>query len=133
MTANLPIQHPDTAEGKHAYKEQARTWNQWHGSGDPDEQAPYPLTLGTRPCHSGKCWHCGHIGHQESACIAAMQLSEKEQQWCQIAGHIHSTFRPGPLQLHTGTVYYVSEPFNGTYNASGALVYFIEKEGQGKE
>jgi hypothetical protein len=84
--------HPKTAEGEVAYRAQVVACNAANPNIKPDEQHPYPLTPGSLPVGSCKCWGCGEQGHPQGApvCAGAI-LPLPECDWHRIASYITLT------------------------------------------
>jgi hypothetical protein len=87
------LHHPNTADGCRAYQAQGAAWHAANPHLKPDEQHPYPLTLGMPTVGSRKCWDCGQQDHRQRAliCVGAI-LPEPERDWRQIAGFITTAF-----------------------------------------
>jgi len=85
--------HPDTPEGRAAYRTQTTTWHAANPNRMPDEQHQYPLIPGTSPIGSRECWDCGQTGHMQGASVCGgASLPEPERDWRRVAGYITHEF-----------------------------------------
>ncbi|KAJ2932077.1 hypothetical protein H1R20_g5017, partial [Candolleomyces eurysporus] len=78
------VHHLDTPEGRKAYLEQIKSWEDKHGAeGWVSEKTPFPLRPGTSGACSGECFKCGIVGHKSTECSVSeeKQLRKKEQVW----------------------------------------------------
>jgi hypothetical protein len=86
----IPPPHPDTAAGWAAYEGEITMWNRNGYRRAMYETRPYPLTPGTSPVASGKCFGCSKTGHGSSACTSNMRVPEMERVWRQKANSIRA-------------------------------------------
>lgn len=78
--------HPNTAEGRDAYRKQIDAWVAANGAtGVVSETAPVPLKPGTENTGMGECFTCGLTGHNVRdgcpALAANSTVPRKEQEW----------------------------------------------------
>ena len=90
----------------------------------------YPLTPGTVPVASGKCWRCGHHTHHPGPCPAP-PVPTLETKWHSIAQTIHKKAKAAaaaPININL-----VAEDSNEvhTYDAD-ELAYLQQLANQGK-
>jgi len=105
----LPI-HPKTPAGKIAYEAQVAQWLVQNGDRPVNEMRPYPLSPGTSPVASGKCWKCRHTGHLGPGCPSPDHVPVIEQKWRSIVATIS---RHAGGTVVTAAVNLMTE--NGTY------------------
>ncbi|KAF8808216.1 hypothetical protein BYT27DRAFT_7099848 [Phlegmacium glaucopus] len=69
LSKALPIQ-PNNPEGLATYNNQVANWHATYGQNGkgPSKTRPYPLTPGSAPVASGKCWTCGYCSHHPRPC-----------------------------------------------------------------
>lgn len=87
----LPIQ-PDTPAGRAAYEAQLVVYSTTHGTKNPNELRPYPLSPGTCPAATGECWKCGGPAHHPRDCTRG-KVPEREITWRRVAGTIANRAR----------------------------------------
>jgi hypothetical protein len=85
LSKALPL-HPSNQDGMAKYNDQIAAWQAAYGQSrkGPTESRPYPLTPGTVPVASGKCWRCGHRSHHPGPC-SSPPIPALESKWRSIA------------------------------------------------
>ena len=77
---NIP--YPDTDEGRQNYQTAITIWTQKHGSSQPDWSTGHlPLTPGSSPLGSNKCYGCSKIGHRSDECRTPKHILDAEARW----------------------------------------------------
>ncbi|EDQ98451.1 uncharacterized protein LACBIDRAFT_335953 [Laccaria bicolor S238N-H82] len=90
IIGHIPPPQPDTPAGWAAYEAELATWNCISYGRPANESRPCPLTPGTSPVASGKCFGCGHTGHPGAACTSNRRIPDAERAWCQKANSIRT-------------------------------------------
>ncbi|KAJ7663446.1 hypothetical protein B0H17DRAFT_1211698 [Mycena rosella] len=134
ITAAPMLIHPRTPASIASYNEQVAAYTRKHGSRQPTEDHPYPLTPGTVAVGSRECHKCGHIGHFGGDCTGTsdLHIPDVEAKWRRIVQYIRTrTVRAVPVNIVADASPEISHNVFGTaeYDAQVIEEYLL---GQGK-
>ena len=121
--------HPDTEQGRAAYKLQVLAWVTKHGANTiVSDTTPVPLTPGTENTGTRECFICGQHGHR-NPCPQIMAQGPKvprnEQDWRRLIWANLGAFR-----ARTAAAFYVDTDLDDPFLATAAELAALENQGK---